>query len=164
MHSNFLSTKSVKNIVITLLPLVALLFGACSGTHHVAKTPLEVPVFEKEQVWQLTTMRGRPADRQSKEITLQFNSEAGSVRGIMACNTYFGHFVCNPGDPETGRHPISITLEGSGSLGCPEADMNAEGRFFAAFQKANNILISDNSLTLYRDNKELLLFELRQKN
>lgn len=151
----------MKNIVITLLPLVALLFGACSGTHHVAKTPLEVPVFEKEQVWQLTTMRGRPADRQSKEITLQFNSEAGSVRGIMSCNTYFGHFVCNPGDPATGRYPISITLEGSGSLGCPEADMNADTRFYALLPKATHAVFTATSITLYQNSKEILHFELR---
>ena len=106
-------------------------------------------------------MQGRNLPRDAKTVTLSFNPEAGSFRGSTACNFYAGTYSLGTAAPDDPRLPLDIELVGSGSILCPEADMNAEGRFLAALQKANYILLNENTLTLYRDNKELLHFELR---
>ena len=162
MQPNFLSTNSVKNLINILLSLFALCtFAACASSRPADKSTLEIPAFDKDQIWQLTAMRGRSVDSQGKTFTLQLYPDAGIVRGFMACNMYFGHYTCHPGDSQTGRFPIEIVLEGSGSLGCPEADMNADSRYYALLPKATHLSYTSTTLILYQNDKEILRYELR---
>lgn len=152
----------MKNLTNTLLSLFALCtLAACASSRPANKSALEIPVFDKDQVWQLIDMRGKPVDTQGKTFTLQLYPDAGIVRGYMACNMYFGHYTCHPGDPLTGRYPIEIVLEGSGSLGCPEADMNADSRYYALLLKATHFSYTSTTLTLYQNDKEILRYELQ---
>ena len=151
----------MKNIVNILLALTFLLFGACSGSRQADKTPLPMPAFDKGQTWQLTVMRGRPVDPKGYVFTLIFNPEAGSVSGMMACNEYFGLYSCLPGDPGSQRYPIKIELQGSGSLLCTEADMNAEARYYALLMKTTHLAYTPTAITLYQNNKEILRYELQ---
>lgn len=162
MQLNFLLTNSVKNLINIFLSLFVLCtIAACTSSRSVDKSALEIPDFNKDQIWQLTAMRGKPVDTQGKTFTLQFNPETGDIHGFMACNKYFGHYNCHPGDPQTGLYPIEIGLDGSGSLGCPEADMNADSRYYALLPKATHLSYTSTSLTLYQNNKEILRYELQ---
>lgn len=136
---------------------------SCFGSSKIpSDAPMvAIPDFDKEQIWQLTAIRGRTVDTHGKTFTIQFNPEAGTVRGFMACNMYFGRYVCRPGDSRTGRCPIEICLEGSGSLGCPEADMNADSRYYSLLPKATHLSFTSNTVTLYQNNKEILRYELQ---
>lgn len=156
----------MKNIYKILLPLLlALATASCSSLHHAAPAPQATadasltPV--KEQTWQLTAVNGRPLSQNAKPVTLSFNPEANSFRGQTACNSFAGTYSLGSSSPHDPRLPLDIKLLGSGSILCPDADMNAEGRFLALFEKANHLFISTYTLTLYRDSKEILQFELR---
>ena len=122
---------------------------------------LTLNTINKDQTWQLVKIQGRDIPKNAKSVTLSFNPEAGTLSGQATCNTYSANFVIGNQRPDSEKIQISISNFQFTDIRCPEAHMNAEGRFFAAFQKANNILVSENSLTLYRDNKELLHFEPR---
>lgn len=154
----------MKNLAKILLALLSLpMLFSCTGSAPLSSDShaYSIPDFDKNQVWQLTAIRGRAVDSRGKTFTIQFNPEAGTVRGLMACNMYFGHYTCLPGDPQTGRCPVEISLEASGSLGCPEADMNADSRYFALLPKATHLTYTSTSLTFYQNNKEILRYELQ---
>ena len=145
-----------------ILALLSLLILFSCGSHREAVHTAPVSLLpDKSQTWQLTALNGRSVSRDAKITTLTFNPEAGSFRGTTACNIYAGAYTLGEASPSDGRRPFVIEYSGSGSIRCPEADMNAEGRFVAVFQKANYILITEYSLSLYHDNKEILHFELR---
>ncbi len=135
--------------------------GSCSSPRETMHTAAASLLPEKSQTWQLTAVNGRELPSNAKAATLTFNPEAGSFRGTTACNFYAGDYLVGEASPHDGRRPFSIGHFGSGSIRCPEADMNAEERFLTLFQKANSLFIDEYTLTLYRDNKEILQFGLR---
>ena len=152
----------MKNILKILLPLlIALTLTACAST---ATQSLSHPVtqsLKKDQTWQLVKIQGREVSKNAKTVTLTFNPEAESFRGLTACNFYAGTYTLGEPSPTNGRCPFSIGTIGSGSILCPEADMNAEGRFLSMFEKTNHILITEHTLILYQNDKEILHFELQ---
>ena len=164
MQPNYLSTNLVKNILKILLPiLIAITLTACASTatQAIKQSNNQTISLDKDQVWQLVKIQGRKVSKNDKTVTLTFNPEAESFRGMTACNFYAGTYTLGEPSPTNGRHSFSIVTFGSGSILCPEADMNAEGRFLSVFEKANYILIDEFTLSFYRDNKEILLFELQ---
>lgn len=162
MHPNFLSTYSVKNILKTLLTLVLALAAVSCKSSQESTLPATASLLPaKEQIWQLTVLNGREIPRNAKVVTLSFNPEAGSFRGTTACNNYAGTYTLGEASTSNGRRPLSIAGFGAGSVRCPEADMNAESRFTAIFQKANYMSITEYTLSLYHNNKEILRFELQ---
>ena len=172
MQPKYLSTTAVKNTLKILLSLCLIMLNVECGTithhsslitHHLTLNTkhLTLNTINKDQTWQLVRIQGRDIPKNAKSVTLTLNPEAGTLSGQATCNTYSANFVIGNQRPDSEKFQFSISNFQFTDIRCPEADMNAEGRFFAAFQKANNILISENSLTLYRDNKELLHFELR---
>lgn len=152
----------MKNILKTLLPLLAILaLGSCGSLRETVPSTAASLLPEKGQTWQLTAINGRAVPANAKTVTLTFNPEAESFRGTTACNFYAGTYLVGEASLADGRRPFSIALFGSGSILCPEADMNAEERFLALFQKANTLFIDEYTLILFRDNKETLRFGLR---
>ena len=142
------------------MSLTFLLFVACAGSQKADSTPLEIPAFDKGEVWQLVAINGKPLTYHPAP-TLIFNPETGLIHGTMACNTYFGLYSCHPGDPKTARYPIKITLQGAGTLTCHEALINADNRYYALLPKTTHLAYSPTSITLYQQNKEILRYELR---
>lgn len=168
MQPKNLSTTAVKNTLKILLSLCLTVFSVqCSVfssspiSHHPSLNTkhLTLNTINKDQTWQLVKIQGRDIPKNAKSVTLTLNPEAGTLSGQATCNTYSANFVIGNQRPDSEKFQFSISNFQFTDIRCPEADMNAEGRFFAALQKANNILVSENSLTLYRDNKELLHFE-----
>ena len=149
--------RAVYYALLLLLPLT----GGCISSRHQASTPpvQTIPV-DKDQTWQLVSLRGKEWNHPT---TLVFNPEAGTCRGFAVCNTYFCHYTAKlvSSTSEGDRYELSIKFEGSGSVGCPDAVMNAEGRYLALLPKADAMLISAYTLTLYQRGKEILKFELQ---
>ena len=71
------------------------------------------------------------------------------------------NYTLGEASPVDGRRPLTISLLDLGTIRCPEVDMNAESRFLAVLQKANYIIITQYSLKLYQNKKEILHFELQ---
>ena len=151
----------MKNLTKILLSLLAVLtITACTSTATQSPCRPVTLSLDKDQIWQLTLINGRQLPNDNKTVTLSFNPEAGIFRGQTACNFYAGSYSL--GNPASnGRHALSIDFLGSGSVQCPEADMNAEERFLATLKKANYILLNENTLSLFQNEKEILHFELR---
>ena len=145
----------------SLMILAFLVLASCSSPREVECTASVSLLPDKGQTWQLTVLNGRSVSRDAKATTLSLNPEAGSFRGMAACNFYAGTYTLGEASLSDGRRPIVIEYSGTGSILCPEADMNAEARFVATLQKANYILITEYTLSLYHDNKEILHFELQ---
>lgn len=161
MHPNYLLTYFVKNILKILLPLLTvLMLTACSSTATQIPSNTVTWPLSKEQTWQLTSLNGRSIPDDSKATTLSFNPEAGIFRGQTACNFFAGAYTLG-NIASDGRYPLSIDFLGSGSIQCPEADMNAEERFLATIKKASAILICEHTLSIYQNDKEILHFELQ---
>lgn len=148
----------------SLLLLSALLLPIACGTPRGTAAAPTAPAleFDRHQVWLLTTMRGKPVS-QSNTITLMLNAEAGALNGRAWCNRYFADFSCRVDAPsaEGTRYKINVSYLGTDGLHCPEADMDAEARYFALLAKADACLLTTYSLTLYRGAKEIMYFELQ---
>jgi len=133
---------------------------SCAGTAtRTAGQPAARPL-SLDQTWQLTVLNGRSVPDDSKTVTLSFNPEAGIFRGQTACNFFAGAYTLGSAAPD-GKLPLSVDFLGSGSVQCPEADMNAEERFLATLKKATAILIGEHTLAIYQGDREILRFELR---
>lgn len=139
--------------------LSLLCITACSSPKHAATD--DNPLLpQKEQVWQLTTMRGRPVEAL---ITLSFNTEASTLNGTATCNRYGAdcRLTYSASSPEGYRYTVSVDNLTAGNTLCPEADMNAEARYLALLPKADALLITPYNLTLFQRDKEILHFELQ---
>lgn len=144
------------------IPLL-LLFLSC-GSHRETATPIHDPLMpQKDQTWQLVTLQGRSPKNLAAAPTLRFNPEAGTLSGFAYCNTYTFHYTLHPTaqKPDGDYHTLSLESWGGSSLGCPEADMNAESRFLLLLSKATTLRLTATTLTFYQRDKELLLFELQ---
>jgi len=135
------------------------LFPACSTTqssNH--STTLPIPELDKESVWQLVEMAGRSVPSDAGPITLQFNPEAGTLRGQSSCNTYSADYTLSPTTYSyTGSLNSSATLKLSNhshtDIQCAEAQMNTEQRYLALLAKCNHLSINDTKWTLTLSNK-----------
>ncbi len=144
-----------------LLGILCLL--ACTSTKPAPSTSVPPLLPQKEQVWQLVAMRGKPLPSRSATITLSFNTEAATLSGRASCNTYGADCRLNLVEQRPQGDLYSITIDGidSGRTLCPEADMNAEARYLALLQKADALLIDAYAITLLQKDKEILRFELQ---
>ena len=141
-----------------------LLFAAgCSSADKVA-TPTYPPLLpDKGQSWQLVAMRGRTVGNDDKTPSLVVNPEAGTLSGVAYCNTYV-YFVTlrlEAQHPDGDYYSIHLKHEAGGSLLCTEAAMNADARFLALLDKATRMRLTATTLTLFQNDKEILLFELQ---
>ena len=154
----------MRRLLLPILLMAATLLPAACGTHRgTAVTPTaETLVFDRHQVWQLVTLRGKAVPT-SGPVTLVLNAEAGALNGRAWCNRYFADFTLRAATPsaEGTRYDLKVSYLGTDGLQCPEADMDAEGRYFALLAKVDGCLLTSYSLTLYRGGKEVMYFELQ---
>jgi heat shock protein HslJ len=132
---------------------------ACGSSKSAASS--EEPLsLQKEQVWQLTAMRGRHV---KALITLSFNTEAATLNGTATCNRYGAdcRLAYSANLPEGYRYTVAVDNLTAGTTLCPEADMNAEARYLALLPKADALLLTAYNLTLFQRDKEILRFELQ---
>ena len=155
------SPCTTRHHIALIVFLAFTLLSSCGSQRESLHTSTVSLLPDKSQAWQLTILNGREVPQNAKPVTLTFNPEAKSFRGETACNFYAGTYTIGEASTSDGRRPFSIEYSGSGSILCPDADMNAEGRFLATFHKANYILITEYTLSFYRDNKEILRFGIQ---
>ena len=150
---------------LKLIPFLGLLLVmACGGVNK--STGTQVPTSStlntlgKSQTWQLVAMRGKAVP---SATTLVFNPEAGTLGGFAACNNYFCTYNAKltASDADGDHYALTVKLEGGGSIGCPEAVMNAEARYLALLGKADGMLVTAYTLTLTQRGKEILKYELQ---
>ena len=151
---------------------IFLLLASCSP-FSTLRSPLStlhspLPTLDKEAVWQLVSLAGRPV-QQSTVITLQFNPEAGTLRGQSTCNTYCADYTLSHPPSHSATQPLShsATLKLSHlshtDIQCAEAQMNTEERFLALLAKTNQLSLSPDgwTLTLSAKGRNPLVFSLQ---
>lgn len=152
-----------KPLLTTCWLLVILCLMACTSTKP-APTSSAAPLLpQKEQVWQLVSIRGKEVNRRSATVTLVVNPEASTLSGQAACNRYGAdcRLTLAAQLPEGDRYSLSVNNLSSGTLQCPEAEMNAEARYLALLPKADALLVTAYTITLFSKDKEILHFELQ---
>ncbi len=146
---------------LPFLLTLALLLTACKASKTVALADLLLP--QKEQTWQLVARQGHPLNRTKAAPSLVINPDAGVATGFAYCNEYTFKLKLVPAgsQPDGDYYTIHLGLWGSGNLGCPESDMNAEQRYLSLLAKASLLRITATTLTLFHRDKEILHFELK---
>ena len=158
----------MKTKYIFLLLLVPLLVQCTARKAQVQSTE-EVVSFDKDQVWQLVAIQGKMVARSSTEIILMFHPESGTLRGRVACNRYFADYTLGGrySDAEKGSHHspstfhLSVSNISGGDVQCPEGGMAEQERYLALLGRVDACQVDATSLTLYRNGKETLKFELQ---
>ena len=114
-------------------------------------------------MWQLVAIRGKAVNRQAEPVTLVFNPEAKTVSGRTACNNYYGNYTLRleAQQPKGDRYTLTLSGIGYGDTRCPEAEMNAEARYMALFEKADALMLDAYTMTLYQKGRETLKYELQ---
>lgn len=144
--------------------MAVMLIIACSSQRKATPTAANEPLIpQKEQVWQLVRLQGRPLPLHSTVTTLTINPEAGTANGHTHCNTYSFSCKISHADsrPDGDWYDLSLKLLGSGNVHCSEAEMNAESRYLATLGKATRMCLTATTLTIYQKDKETLYFELQ---
>lgn len=155
----------MKTITIYISFIICLLLSACGASRQPAASSHQAPPLEpqKGQVWQLVAMRGKAMSRSTDIITLTLNPEAGTISGKMPCNSYYGNYTLRLASqaPEGDSYTLKISEVGSTKVYCKEAEMNAEARYMALFEKADAMMLDAYTMTLYQKGKEILRYELQ---
>ena len=145
-------------LLLLILPLALSSCSTSRETFHADQLPLS-----KVQTWQLAAIQGRNIDPGDKVPTIVINPEAGTATGHAYCNTYT--FRCTLQHPDQqldgDYYDLELSLWGSGSLGCPETEKNAEARYLSLLAKATRLRLNATNLTLFQKDKEILHFELQ---
>ena len=150
-----------------LSTFLLLLLASCSSSSHPAtQSPGHPPLpdLDKESVWQLVTLAGRPLPP-STSITLSFNPEAGTLRGQSSCNTYSADYTLSHSATPSSSPSATLRLSNltHTDIQCTEAQMNTEERFLALLAKANHLSLSPDgwTLTLSAKGRTPLVFSLQ---
>ncbi len=146
--------KTFVHLASCILLLSSIVACGCKS-HKAAVVNTQQPVFNAEEVWVLTEMRGKEvvyAEGQTK-ATIQINPEAGTFSGKNGCNQYMGTFK----DFGNGKMELS-DFNGTKML-CPEPFRKFEVNFMQAIHKCNGYNLGEYSLDLLDDEKVLLHFE-----
>lgn len=153
-----------------ILALLALALAGCGGAKPAATaadSAQEALTVEQNQVWQLVEMRGRAAKPGygGQPTTLVLIPKTGTFSGFASCNRYFGDYTLALAErrPDGDLYNVVFTLRGSDSIGCPDPHMNAESRYMAALAKADQLLLTAYTMTLYIKGKEILKYEMQEQ-
>ena len=151
----------MKNIFKVLS--VILLLAGCTSPKPVGKAPRDVLVPGKGQVWQLVALQGKPLDPADKAPTLILNPDAATASGFAYCNNYSFQMKMEQPEshPEGDSFRVQLQLWGTGSLSCPDKEMNAESRYLTLLAKGERLVINATTLVIYQRNKEILRYSLQ---
>ncbi len=119
--------------------------------------------LDKEQVWQLVSLRGKEVGAREGEVTLMLHPESGTLRGHIACNRYFADYTARMTSvaAEGTRYTLKVTDVGGGDVQCPEVGMALQERYLALLSKATACILTPYTLRLMQKDKELMKFELK---
>ncbi|MFC2034387.1 META domain-containing protein [Chloroflexota bacterium] len=133
-------------IVVAVLSLLLVTFGACAGTTEEAS--------EIEDIrWMLESF-GDPDNLQTvlegTEVSATFTGAEGQVRGSAGCNSYFGGY-------EIEGSNLSVTQIGNTEMYCmePEGRMDQEQAYLKALQAAETFMVQDGKLQIKYGNQVL---------
>lgn len=147
-----------KKRAMSLLPLaatlLATLLAGCAARPPATDQPPTAEVGAG-QVWQLVEMRGKAVA--DSRTTLEFNPKTGYLNGGTPCNSYAARYTLEA----DGTLRIDPEHTGTGSVRCPDADMEAEGRYVALLHKADSLSTDATTLTLFQKGRAILKYELR---
>jgi len=151
-----------KHIVLLLLLSGCLLPMGCARRQTAAVITGEALSFDKGQVWQLVTLRGKEVPA-SSAATLMLHPESGTLRGHVACNRYFADYQARlqRTDADGSRYSLDIQYVSGGDVQCPEGDMTAQQRYLTLLDKADACLLTPYTLTFFQRGKEILKYELQ---
>ena len=152
----------MKRISLFLM-LVAVVLTSCGGNRKTTAVQAEARVFDKDQVWQLVSMRGKEVSARDGVVTLMFYPEGNAIRGLVACNRYFADYTMQSGkvDADGTRYSLKVSYISGGDVQCPEGDMAFQERYLNLLGKADACLLTAHGLTLYQHGKETLHFEMQ---
>ena len=144
-----------------LLAVVPLLVQCTSPKSVTAGA--EALTFDKEQVWQLVTLRGKEVAVSDDPVIFMLHPESGTLRGRIACNRYFADYTLHSGkvDAEGTHYSMQVTYISGGDVQCPEGDMALQERYLALLAKTTDCLLTPYTLTLFQRGKEIIKFELQ---
>lgn len=148
-----------KAIIPILFISLVMMSCTCSKKQQANETVLE---FSSADVWQLTHIRGSKVTYSNSEpVTIQFNTESGTINGFAGCNRFFGNYINKVADtPESGTQgEISFTGVGATKMMCPEAEMRIEDKFLPLIEKSTRYSLSKYTLVIYQKDKEVMRFE-----
>lgn len=146
-------------LLLLLLPL----FVQCASQKAPVQGSEAAVQFDKEQVWQLVSLQGKPVPQAAAEIVLMFHPESGTLRGRVACNRYFADYSLRLQESTAAgsRYAMDVKYVSGGDVQCPEGGMAEQERYLALLGKADACLLTATTLTLYRRGRETLKFELQ---
>lgn len=108
-------------------------------------------------VWILESIAGEDMDElftmKERQATLEFDTEAGRIKGNAGCNNYGAQYTINSTLIEVGG--IMSTR-----MACP--NLKGENRFTEALSGISTIDVNQNELTFSKDGKIILIF-VREK-
>lgn len=140
-------------LIVVMISMIATLFGACASP-----TSSEGMNLLEDKKWVLQSY-GNPDDLTDvladTEITAEFVSSEGRVKGSAGCNSYFGGY-------EVEGNQLSMPGSvGSTEMYCmePEGVMDQEKEYLAALPKVDSFEINDNELQI-NCGSQVLIFNL----
>lgn len=158
--------------LLLLIAALALAVVACTGQKSMQSRTAEAPApraaeealqINKEQVWQLVSLRGKAVGKGNGEVILMFHPESGTLRGRIACNRYFADYSIRllKALPEGSHYALRVSDISGGDVQCPEGGMALQERYLALLGKATECLLTPYTLVLMQKDKELMKFELQ---
>lgn len=144
--------KSILQNFLCFVAALALLSACSLSKKGGAEKADGRTLFNKE--WRLVKMGAKSMkyEQGSEPISLLLTSEPENVSGFSGCNRYFGKFA-------TKKDRLSFKQMACTQMVCPQQDMNLESRYFQLLDKVNSFVVQDDTLTLLKDDKVLLVFE-----
>jgi len=142
--------KSKFCMVVLILGVLALLSGACANTDSTITTS------DLEDTKWILESYGEPGNQKDiltdTEITAEFVSPEGAVKGSAGCNSYFGSYEVE-GNQISIPGPIAVT-----EMYCmePEGVMEQERQYLEILQAAQSYSVEDGELQINCGDKVLI--------
>lgn len=88
-------------------------------------------------------------NRASFSLNITFDENTKKVSGFSGCNRFFGSYLLN-------ENTLKFNALGSTRMLCSKDKNKIESKLLKAFEKADNVLFSENGFSLFNNKKRLL--------
>lgn len=134
---------------ISLCTVASILCVACQS-NDIDKDKKTVALMLTGQVWNLTTLAGKPAvvGENAKAVNIEFLIEKNTYRGYAGCNNYSGRY-------ETADNNLEIGPARATRKFCQNTS-EQENKLFNALSAVDNYKITDKTLTITDDLNQVL--------
>jgi heat shock protein HslJ len=126
-----------KNIYLLVLSIV---FYSCGSNSLQENSNEKISLFQE---WIFNN---------SEKIYIKFDEKTKQISGFSGCNQFFGNF-------EKNSNSLKINSVGLTKMYCPE--IKKEQNFINLLQQTTSYKIEQKKLYLYKENLELLTFNLK---